>query len=101
MPHPAGWLSYRVGELSSDGTWKDAELVGVGIFVLLLALVLAGLGSADQRALWWRFQARRFRDPAANEPSDSAFRSQRIMVLLCAAFLVGTAIWTFSLAAEM
>ncbi|MFJ9716348.1 hypothetical protein ACIRPQ_10465 [Streptomyces sp. NPDC101213] len=69
--------------------------------MLLLAVVLAGLGSADQRALWWRFQARRFRDPAANEPSDSAYRSQRVAAFLCAALMVGMAIWTFSLAAEM
>ncbi|MEU8654013.1 DUF6199 family natural product biosynthesis protein [Streptomyces sp. NPDC048737] len=76
-------------------------MVGVGIFLLLLALVMVGLGSADQRALWWRFQARRFRDPAANEPSDSAYRSQRVAAFLCAALMVGMAIWTFSLAAEM
>lgn len=50
---------------------------GMRIFMILLALALAGLGAADQRALWWRFQARRFRDPAANEPSDSAYRSRR------------------------
>lgn len=75
-------------------------MVGVGIFVLLLALVLAGLGSADQRALWWRFQAKRFRDPAANEPSDSAYRSQRVLVLLCAAVMVGMATWTFLLALD-
>ncbi|MFJ4696262.1 hypothetical protein [Streptomyces sp. NPDC088766] len=76
-------------------------MAGVGVFLLLLALVMAGLGSADQRALWWRFQAKRFRDPAANEPSDSAYRSQRVAAFLCAAFMVGLAVWTFSLAAEM
>ncbi|MEU0344694.1 hypothetical protein ABZ092_38645 [Streptomyces bobili] len=76
-------------------------MVGVGIFPLTLALVLAGLGSADQRALGWRFQTKRFRDPAANEPSDSAYRPQRVVALLCAVFAVGLAIWTFSLAAEM
>jgi hypothetical protein len=38
-------------------------MIGVGIFTILLALVLVGPGAADQRALWWRFQARRFRDP--------------------------------------
>ena len=86
--------------MSSEGAWRDTELVGVGIFVLLLALVLAGLGSADQRALWWRFQAKRFRDPAANEPSDSAYRSQRVLVLLCAAVMVGMATWTFLLALD-
>ncbi|MEV6618050.1 hypothetical protein AB0N31_30155 [Streptomyces sp. NPDC051051] len=73
----------------------------MGIFLLLPAVVLAGLGSADQRALWWRLQAKRFRDPAANEPSDSAYRSQRVVAFLCAALMMGMAIWTFSLAAEM
>lgn len=73
------------------------QMAGVGIFLLMLALVPAGLGSADQRALWWRFQAKRFRDPAANEPSDSAYRSQRVVAFLRAAFMVGLAIWTFSL----
>ncbi|MGV9943825.1 hypothetical protein [Streptomyces sp. NPDC003401] len=76
-------------------------MAGVGMIMLLSALVMIGLGSADQRALWWRFQAKRFRDPAANEPSDSAYRSQRVVAFLCAALMVGMAIWTFSLAAEM
>jgi hypothetical protein len=70
-------------------------MIGVGIFLLLLALVLVCLGAADQRALWWRFQARRFRDPAANEPSDSAYRSQQIMAFVCAAMLVAMAVWSF------
>lgn len=76
-------------------------MTGVGIFLLLLAVVPAGLGSADQRAVWWRFRARRFRDPAANEPSDSGHRSQPVMAFLCAALMVVTAIRTFSPAAEM
>ncbi|MFD5076989.1 hypothetical protein [Streptomyces sp. NPDC058371] len=76
-------------------------MVGVGIFLIFLALALAALASADQRALWWRFQARRFRDPAANEPSDSAFRTQRVVALLCSALMVGMAVWTFSLASQM
>ncbi|MFE8017856.1 hypothetical protein [Streptomyces antibioticus] len=76
-------------------------MTGVGVFLILLALVLVGLGAADQRALWWRFQARRFRDPAANEPSDSAYRSQRVVAFVCAAFLVGLAVWTFRLAATV
>lgn len=76
-------------------------MVGMGVFMILLALVLAGLGSADQRALWWRFQARRFRDPAANEPSDSEYRSKRIVAFVCAATMVGMAVWMFSLAAQM
>ena len=76
-------------------------MVGVGIFLLLLAVVLAGLGAADQRALWWRFQAHRFRDPAANEPSDSAYRSKRIVAFVCAAFMVGLAVWTFQPAAQL
>ncbi|WP_189937057.1 hypothetical protein [Streptomyces aurantiogriseus] len=59
--------------------------------MILLALALAGLGAADQRALWWRF-----RDPAANEPSDSAYRSKRIVAFLCAAVMMGMVLWTFT-----
>ncbi|MEU4046580.1 hypothetical protein ACK389_28950 [Streptomyces antibioticus] len=76
-------------------------MTGVGVFLILLALVLVGLGAADQRALWWRFQARRFRDPEANEPSDAAYPSQRVVAFACAAFLVGLAVWTFRLAATV
>ncbi|WP_189713670.1 hypothetical protein [Streptomyces phaeofaciens] len=76
-------------------------MAGVGVFLILLALVLVGLGAADQRALWWRFQARRFRDPEANEPSDSEYRSKRVVAFLCAAFMLGLAVWTFQLAAQM
>ncbi|MEU0678179.1 hypothetical protein ABZ330_36050 [Streptomyces sp. NPDC006172] len=71
-------------------------MTGLRIFMTLLAVALAGLGAADQRALWWRFQARRFRDPAANEPSDSAYRSQRIVAFVCAATMMGMVIWTFT-----
>ncbi len=75
-------------------------MVGVGIFMILLALALTGLASADQRALWWRFKARHFRDPAANEPSASAFRQQRVAGYCAAVVMVGMAVWTFVLAAQ-
>lgn len=53
-------------------------MVGAGTFLVIVVIGLAALGMADQRAPWWRFQAKNLRDPAANEPSASAFRNQRI-----------------------
>ncbi|WP_143650867.1 hypothetical protein [Streptomyces phaeoluteigriseus] len=88
----------------------------MGIFLLLLALVLVlvGLGSAGQRALW-RFPAKRFRDPAASGPSDSecvsvvagrVLPSAYLSVaprrgLPAAAVMVGMAMRSFSPAAGM
>ncbi|MFF3291241.1 hypothetical protein [Streptomyces sp. NPDC003023] len=58
--------------------------------VLLVLMVLFGLGFvalglADHRALWWRFQARRFADPAAHEPSGAGFAVQRVVCFVIAA----------------
>jgi hypothetical protein len=37
-------------------------MVGDGVFLVLLALWAGVMGLVDQKALWWRFQARRFSD---------------------------------------
>ncbi|PAZ14868.1 hypothetical protein CLM62_16750 [Streptomyces sp. SA15] len=71
-------------------------MVGVGIFMLLLALWLGGMGLVDQKALWWRFQARRFSDPEANEPSEAGYRARRILLLSLAAATVVMAVWWFT-----
>ncbi|MGP4047239.1 hypothetical protein [Streptomyces sp. 2A115] len=71
-------------------------MVGVGIFLILLALWLAGLGLADQKALWWRFQARRFSDPDANEPSEAGYRARRILLLSFATATAVMAVWWFT-----
>lgn len=91
-------------------------MAGMVIFLRLSVLVLVrvGLGSAGQRALW-RFPAKRFRDPAANGPSDSecvsvvaghGLPSAYPSVapdrgLPSAAVVVGMAIRSFSPAADM
>ncbi|MFI6856350.1 hypothetical protein [Streptomyces sp. NPDC050416] len=64
--------------------------------MLLLALWLGGMGLVDQKALWWRFQARRFSDPEANEPSEAGYRARRILLLSLAAVMVVMAVWWFT-----
>ncbi|MGW7406903.1 hypothetical protein ACWGI9_24815 [Streptomyces sp. NPDC054833] len=54
----------------------------------MLAAVLVVLGLADQRKLYWRFAAWRFRNPEANEPSDAAFAWQRGVLFVGAAVMV-------------
>jgi hypothetical protein len=53
----------------------------------LMAVGVAVLGFQDQRTLWWRFRARWYANPEANEPSDSAFAAQRLVWFVVAAFL--------------
>jgi hypothetical protein len=71
-------------------------MVGIGILMLLLAVWLGGMGMLDQKALWWRFQARRFSDPEANEPSEAGYRTRRILLLSLAAVMVVMAVWWFT-----
>ncbi|MEU5595981.1 hypothetical protein [Streptomyces sp. NPDC020298] len=58
------------------------------VLFFLLAAALAALGLADQRKLYWRFAAWRFRNPEANEPSDAAFAWQRGVLFVAAAVIV-------------
>ncbi|MBX9395739.1 hypothetical protein K4749_19575 [Streptomyces sp. TRM72054] len=51
------------------------------------------MGLADQKALWWHFQARRFSDPEAHEPSESGYRARRVLLLTLAAAM---AVWWFT-----
>jgi ferric-dicitrate binding protein FerR (iron transport regulator) len=71
-------------------------MVGMGIFMLLIALWLGVMGLMDQQKLWWQFQARRFRDPEANEPSESGYRSRRAVLLVLAVAMLAMAIWWFT-----
>jgi hypothetical protein len=71
-------------------------MVGIGILLVLLALWLGVMGLMDQQKLWWRFQAHRFRDPTANEPSDSAYRARRMWLLVLAVGMLVMAIWWFT-----
>ncbi|MER6617863.1 hypothetical protein [Streptomyces xantholiticus] len=55
------------------------------VFMVLFGLGFVALGLANHRAIWWRFQARRYADPAAHEPSDAGFAVQRVLCLAVAA----------------
>jgi hypothetical protein len=54
------------------------------------------MGLVDQKTLWWRFQARRFSDPEANEPSEAGYRARRILLLSLAVVTVAMAVWWFT-----
>ncbi|MER5180203.1 hypothetical protein ABT009_17815 [Streptomyces sp. NPDC002896] len=71
-------------------------MIGVGIFMVLIALWLGGMGLADQKALWWRFQARRFSDPEANEPSEGGYRARRVLLLSLAVVILVVAVFWFT-----
>ncbi|MEU5900233.1 hypothetical protein [Streptomyces venezuelae] len=58
------------------------------IFAIIMAVVFVGLGLADQRKMWWRFRARWYRNPEANEPSDAALRGLRMLFFLGAAMVL-------------
>ncbi|MGW2702669.1 hypothetical protein [Streptomyces sp. NPDC001340] len=60
----------------------------MAVFFFLFAAVVTALGLANQRKLYWRFAAWRFRNPEANEPSDAAFAWQRGLLFVGAAVLV-------------
>ncbi|MET9620799.1 MULTISPECIES: hypothetical protein [unclassified Streptomyces] len=65
-------------------------MVGVIALFFVLAAVFVVLGCVDQRRLYWRLSAWRYRDPAANEPSDAANRVGRFAALLLAG------VWVFA-----
>lgn len=56
---------------------------------IVLVLILAANAIAP-RTLWWTLSSWRYRNPDANEPSDSAFMAGRIVaiVLLIAVIVV-------------
>ncbi|MEE1757438.1 hypothetical protein [Streptomyces sp. SP18CS02] len=63
-------------------------MTGVIIVFFALAAVTLALALADQRWLYRRLMAWRYRDPAAHEPSDAACRAGRVLAfLVCGALL--------------
>lgn len=58
------------------------------LFMWLLALVLFGLGCVGPRRLYWAVKANWYRDPAANEPSEGAYKVQRVAAFVSAGVLV-------------
>jgi hypothetical protein len=57
----------------------------IAVFMVVFGLGFVALGFANHRAIWWRFQARRYADPAAHEPSDAGFAVHRVLCFAVAA----------------
>jgi hypothetical protein len=49
-----------------------------------VAALFVALGLADQRKLYWRLSSWRYRNPEANEPSDTAYTIGRVVVFAAA-----------------
>ncbi|MET7916469.1 hypothetical protein ABZU45_11110 [Streptomyces avermitilis] len=62
-------------------------MTGIVVFFFVAAALFTALGLADQRKMYWRFAARRYRNPEANEPSDSAYAWQRVLIFVAAAVM--------------
>jgi hypothetical protein len=62
-------------------------MTGIVVFFFLAAALFVALGLADQRKLYWRLTAWRYRHPEANEPSDSAYAWQRAIIFVAAALM--------------
>jgi hypothetical protein len=52
-------------------------LIFPAIFLWLVAVIVIIMGLSDQRSLYWKWQAWRYRDPEAHEPSERAYDRQR------------------------
>lgn len=65
-------------------------MTALAVFMAVFGLGFVALGLANHRAIWWRFQARRYADPAAHEPSDAGFVVHRVLCFAVAAM----ALWS-------
>ncbi|MFE3250047.1 hypothetical protein [Streptomyces sp. NPDC059209] len=73
-------------------------MTGAGVFTAFFAVLFLGLAFVDQRKVWWRFQAHRFADPAAHEPSDGLIRGRKLALIGLSLFLGWQAVEMFRLA---
>ncbi|MEV8392445.1 MULTISPECIES: hypothetical protein [unclassified Streptomyces] len=73
-------------------------MIGAGVFAAFFAVLFLGLAFVDQRKAWWRFQARRFENPEAHEPSDGLIRGRKLALIGVALFLGWQAVEMFRLA---
>ncbi|MFE4610326.1 hypothetical protein ACFRK5_18560 [Streptomyces niveus] len=73
-------------------------MTGAGVFVAFFAVLFLGMAFVDQRKVWWRFQAHRFHNPAAHEPSDGLIRGRKIALIALALFLGWQAVGMLRLA---
>lgn len=55
--------------------------MGVAVFMGVFALAFLAFALVDPRKVWWRFQARRFENPEAHEPSAAVYLLLRVMLL--------------------
>ncbi|MFF3457918.1 hypothetical protein ACFYXH_27060 [Streptomyces sp. NPDC002730] len=63
-------------------------MTGVVVFFFLAAALFVALGLADQRKLYWKLSSWRYRNPEANEPSDTAYAIGRVVVFAAAGIMV-------------
>ncbi|MEU2430516.1 hypothetical protein ABZ611_13590 [Streptomyces sp. NPDC007861] len=66
-------------------------MTGVIITFFVLTAFFVVLGCVDQRRLYWRFTAWRYRNPEANEPSDAAYNRGRILAFVIAGAMLFSA----------
>ncbi|MDQ0940326.1 hypothetical protein [Streptomyces sp. V1I1] len=62
-------------------------MIGAAVFAALFALAFLAFAFVDHRKLWWHFQASRFENPEAHEPSAASFMWRRLALVGVAAFL--------------
>lgn len=67
-------------------------MVGLAVLCFVLA-ALAGVSAAKPRAVWWALNSWRYRDPEANEPSDTLLALEALAAGAFAIALVGGGIW--------
>ncbi|WP_405890597.1 hypothetical protein OG427_23815 [Streptomyces sp. NBC_00133] len=63
-------------------------MTGVVIFFFVAAALFVALGLADQRKLYWKLSSWRYRNPEANEPSDTAYTIGRVVVFAAAGIML-------------
>ncbi|WP_336470697.1 DUF6199 family natural product biosynthesis protein [Mycolicibacterium peregrinum] len=50
----------------------------MGIFLIVVGVLVGGVMAAAPRGIWWATQSWKFRNPEANEPSDTAYGMTRV-----------------------
>ncbi|WP_135453189.1 DUF6199 family natural product biosynthesis protein [Mycobacterium sp. DL99] len=64
--------------------------MGAGILVIVVGVLVGGAMATSPKRIWWVTQSWKFKDPEANEPSDTAYgmtRAGGVFVILLALFL--------------
>lgn len=64
--------------------------MGPGILIIVVGVLVGGVMAAAPRGIWWATQSWKFRNPEANEPSDTSYGMTRlggVLVIMLALFL--------------